>query len=465
MSSRPEARVRFAGRALAACLLALGGGAFGLAGWGGAAAAAGVATEQGARDAAEPAPAVARFRKGINLNPWFTKPAIVGTWSRDPVADFTYPPEPFPTFSSLSYAADLAKMRAAGFDFVRAPISPGPFLAMTRDARVAAFENIGEVLATARSSGLDLMIELHAGSMISYERIVGDARLRAIYVETVLDMISVYSRFGFEHTLFETINEPSTDCGDPDWEEFQREIVGAVTTRFPEARLAVTGSCWSSVNGLVALDVSDLPVARDNLYATFHYYSPFSFTHQGNTWAGDPGNQLATGLVWPADGGDPEGAIARIRADAPRAENFEIFGQAGIEDAIRVARDYYASGAGPDSISSDFDRVTDWARAAGVPADRIILGEFGVLKRERKWLGADDASAARWIAAVRGAAEARGFGWSMWSYDEGMALTVANGSLVWHQHIIDALGLAMPVGPSGDQAGDRSGGRSTERRP
>ncbi|WP_181164625.1 glycoside hydrolase family 5 protein [Amaricoccus solimangrovi] len=380
------------------------------------------------------------FERGINVNPWFTKPRAQKPGSKPVVfADPAYP-----AYTAESYRADLEKIAAAGFDFIRVPISPGPFLPMDPDKRRAAFANIRTVLETARAQGLDIMLNIHAGSTVSYAAIAADEGLREQYIASLLDLIAVMGDLGFEHVLFETINEPSSVCDDPVWPIFQRQILEAVAAASDEARMVVTGSCWSAIDGFVLLDPAELPLDPERLYYTFHYYSPYVFTHQGNSWSGDPGNRVVTGLAWPAARGDLESARARILEVAPKTEGYARFGEAATRQALDLADRYYASNAGPDFIATDFDRVADWARAHDIPADRIILSEFGVLKRERKWQGADIDSAARWVGAVRQAAEARGMPWAMWSYDEGMALTVADRDIRWHGELVEALGLKSP---------------------
>jgi endoglucanase len=64
--------------------------------------------------------------------------------------------------------------------------------------------------------------------------------------------------------------------------------------------------------------------------------------------------------------------------------------------------------------------VAAWA-ADHARGREIYLGEFGVYK------SADPASKRRWIAAVREAAEKRGWSWAVWDYNDSFGVRDAQG--------------------------------------
>jgi endoglucanase len=100
----------------------------------------------------------------------------------------------------------------------------------------------------------------------------------------------------------------------------------------------------------------------DALVATFHYYSPFRFTHQGASW-------IDGAATWRGTRWGSEADRARVRDD--------------LGDAAA------------------------WARAAGVP---LFLGEFGTLETAPL----DDR--ADWTQCVRETAESLGIGWCLWDF-------------------------------------------------
>ena len=63
------------------------------------------------------------FRRGVNLWPWFSLTREFPA----PREDYAWPP--FQDQRPVPRTSDLVRLRAAGFDFVRIPVDPGPFMA------------------------------------------------------------------------------------------------------------------------------------------------------------------------------------------------------------------------------------------------------------------------------------------------------------------------------------------------
>src|SRR5262249_33926773 len=129
----------------------------------------------------------------------------------------------------------------------------------------------------------------------------------------------------------------------------------------------------------------ELPEQDRMLIATFHYYLPFHFTHQGAEWA--KGSEKWVGETWTAT---PE----QLKA-----------------------------------LRADFDKAADWAKKHDRP---VFLGEFGAYQK------APMDSRVRWTDAVAREAEARGFSWSYWEFGAGFGIyDPAAGS--WREPLRDAL--------------------------
>ena len=72
-----------------------------------------------------------------------------------------------------------------------------------------------------------------------------------------------------------------------------------------------------------------------------------------------------------------------------------------------------------ETIESQFAPLAEWSRLHGAP---VILHEFGVLHFK-----APRASRLAWLKAVRETAQAKGFGWAHWDYDQGFGLLDETG--------------------------------------
>ena len=78
-------------------------------------------------------------------------------------------------------------------------------------------------------------------------------------------------------------------------------------------------------------------------------------------------------------------------------------------------------------MARDFAQASAWAKANGVAAQQVLLGEFGVSRTTGPYVGAAEADRLLWLATVRTAAERAGFGWCLWSYSGPVGMTLANG--------------------------------------
>ena len=82
------------------------------------------------------------------------------------------------------------------------------------------------------------------------------------------------------------------------------------------------------------------------------------------------------------------------------------------------------------ALQAAFDTVYRWADAHGdMP---VLVGEFGAFE------AADMASRVAWTAAVRRAAEERGFGWAYWEFGAGFGVYDRDAG-AWRQELLDAL--------------------------
>ena len=75
---------------------------------------------------------------------------------------------------------------------------------------------------------------------------------------------------------------------------------------------------------------------------------------------------------------------------------------------------------------------------------RILLGEFGALRTDERYVAAPAADRARYIRDVREVCEAAGMPWAFWNFFDGMGLTIDDCSREFDPAIVAALGLRDP---------------------
>ncbi|WP_454762119.1 glycoside hydrolase family 5 protein [Caulobacter segnis] len=181
--------------------------------------------------------------------------------------------------------------------------------------------------------------------------------------------------------IFEIMNEPGGPVTPKQWDLYWREAL-AIIRQSNKARNVIIGPPCS--NSFRCLDMLRLPETDRNLIATFHYYEPLEFTHQGTTWNSQ--YKDLRGVAW------------------------------GTPDDLR-------------QLERAFNTVHKWSLKERRP---ILLGEFGAYET------ADMAFRVQYTAAVARAAEAKGFGWAYWQFLMNFALYDL-GEKEWVDPLVNAL--------------------------
>lgn len=242
----------------------------------------------------------------------------------------------------------------AGFDTVRIPIAwsnhADPHAPYPIDDDF--FARVDEVIAQGLAANLTVIINVHHfhGLMRTPDQF-----------EPMLDVLwaQIAERYADypDRLVFEIINEPHGKMTTERVDLMNERLVEQIRQTNPDRWIIVTGADWGNIDHLL----KSSPPADDRLIATFHYYDPFNFTHQGAHWIKNPPKR---GREWgsQSERRDLEQAIARAAA----------FGE-----------------------------------AQGLP---LFLGEFGVFGE----VPVDQRAA--WTKAVRQEAEAAGISWCVWDF-------------------------------------------------
>lgn len=385
------------------------------------------------------------MKRGLNLDMWTTWPDE-DRWGDAAVI------LPFPEWRKSLAEADLARLKADGFDFLRMPVDPAPFLSdKTQKLRERLYAS---VLASARMvnrAGLKVVVDLHlvpsgAGGGIGAVEVLNDARLFDAYLAVVREMALTLSGEDPAMVALEPMNEPVLDCEGTDlWPDRLRRLHAAARAAAGRLTLVLGGACYSSAEALERLDPR--AIADDNVIWTFHSYTPFLLTHQGATWAGDfiP---YVTGLPYPLDAvprAELDAAVAaireRIEADAPWSRRAGLLAYLDEQIAEVESRDRLDA-----LMDAPFEKVAAWAQRNGVAAQDITLGEFGMIRQE---YGNPHVVPPRHRAAyVRdmiARAEARGFSWSLWSYGGAFGVVEAFGGDRAEPDVLEAIRELPPA--------------------
>jgi len=380
------------------------------------------------------------LRRGVNVHNLLSWPESTGEG-----ASFAYAWPPFRGPDHSISNAELARLTGLGFDYLRVTLDPGIFLA-TKGAR---FDELTEIaVATARrliSAGFSVIVDLHptdANPAYGPRSVVDavDGPIFRAYANVVEKLAGAFDKLPHDHVLFEMMNEPwlDTPAEMKRWQEMMPLLHAKARSAAPDLPLVVTGARWSDAKALMQLDIT--PFKRSNVFYTFHYYDPHTWTHQGVD--SDAETRHLSGLRWPPDRGNVSAVTKSAAIHAEEATSSAGFSVAAREK--RAAKDalaaYFRTGHTPERIAEDFAAVGQWAKDNGIASDRVFLGEFGCVGTA---LGQPLPDRIPWFAAVRAAAEANGFPWALWVYKGYGGMALVSGEQV-DRPLADAIGLRNP---------------------
>ncbi len=305
---------------------------------------------------------------------------------------------------------------------MRLPVDPAPFMVFKGEQLNAVYQMLFDAIERIRSAGMKVIVDLHPNSrhpVWGQNAVIAglEAPTFTAFSNAVEDVARHLSRFPASDVALELINEPRLKCKGADqtlWQQMLKALIERARAGNSEITLIVTGACISTPDGLLAPDPTMLG-DRSFIY-TFHYYEPFTFTHQGAQFIPWPDKYL-DGVPWPAKGRPIEQPLADLARNVQTMNLDEPARQTALAGASNNLEKFYASNAGPDLIEKRFAAVAAWATQHQIPPNRIFIGEFGVLRHQGNAPGARCADRARWLADVRSAADRYGFSWSYFNYD------------------------------------------------
>ena len=380
-----------------------------------------------------------RLQRGMNLWPWFSL-------TREfPAPQTTYDWPPYQPDRAIPTREDLTALHEAGIDFVRMPVDPGPLLAFSGERRATLIDAVMRAVEMALSEDLSVIVNLHPNAATHHwnpTNLVGDvqAPLLGRYLGLVREFAAKLSSFDPARVAFEPVNEPPQRCVSADWMIIQSELLRTARGAAPSLTLVATGACGGMISGLEALN----PISGDaNVIYTFHFYEPYVFSHQGAPWmTSEPMYRYLNMVPWPSSAGSRQRTLTAVAARLAADQNISATERREIAAVIeQVLTQYFDARPDRRFLASYFERITMWADRHEIEHDRVLLGEFGALRTDRRYIAAAALDRARYIRDVREVCEGAGMPWAFWNFFDGMGLTVDDQTRQFDPDIASALDL------------------------
>lgn len=287
------------------------------------------------------------FRRGINLGNHFENTPQPGVEFPDPMQEWYY-----------------TRIPELGFDHVRLPVK---WSAHTDDEngfriRPSFLAMVETAVQRLLESGLEVVLNIH-----HFREAMDDPEGHQDKIYAIWRQLAQHFRSYPETLIFEVMNEPTWKADAEAWNRVQNRTVALMRESNPTRRIMIGGIDYT---GLFALDKLVPPENDPSLIASFHYYFPLEFTHQGAAWS--PTYKDIRDVRW-------EGTPAEVE----------------------------------DIRKGIFEHAVSWSRRYNIPMN---LGEFGALST------ADMESRARYTRCVRKTCEEFGISWSYWEFNKGFGI-------------------------------------------
>lgn len=315
---------------------------------------------------------LAALARGFNLPGWLEGPT-------------THRPDP----------AVLARLHARGFTHIRLPVG-AERLIEEFSARGEAARTLAELdfaIDMLTRLGYSVSIDMHPGDRIGHLEVTDPQRAFGLLEGVWRQLAHRYAARSPDRLFFEVLNEPTV--GWAIWNEQGPRLAAAIRREAPLHTIIFGHPDYQRIDALAKV----APLLDTNVVHAAHFYDPMIFTHQGLDWSDDPLRYLRK-VPFPARLTDPPvvalvNELARQGRDASvalvKTWLQEPWTEARVDGAIAVAGAWSARHQRP-----------------------VIINEFGVLAWQ-----ADPTDRARWLRAVRSAAERACIGWTHWDYADG----------------------------------------------
>jgi hypothetical protein len=373
------------------------------------------------------------FRRGIGIS-------HVMAWAPlepAPSKSFVFPPF---SYSQAAFARELGVLRRTGFDFVRFAVDPGPFLQWQDSRRDDLDRMLLSQVRLILANDLSVIVDFHPSDMhpdYLAEKIAAGAQapLFKAYLRLLARTAALLDGLHSTRVALEIMNEPPPRANA--WRPMRDAAYSTIRREAPRLLLVLDGGEEGNLEGTTALD----PPGEDaSVLFSFHYYRPWQFTHQG---LAGMAAQYLTDVPYPAQARPMQESIAATAATIAGANLAASQKLQASQTARNNLESYRASAFDRATVAIDFDKMARWARDHSVPAQRIILGEFGAMSNEQRGLPTRPAERLRWLTDVREEAEARGFAWAAWVHSGsiGFSLVKHDGSAELDPGVLQALGF------------------------
>ncbi|HPA18203.1 MAG TPA: cellulase family glycosylhydrolase [Verrucomicrobiae bacterium] len=216
------------------------------------------------------------FEHGMGIGGWLTNykrfNVLPDKWK------MSLSPGDYEHFATYITKADVENIASFGVDHVRLGFDQIVLEEKPCVFRERTFCRVDDFVAWCRESGLNVVLNLHKaiGNYCDVPEpvaLLDDAGLQDRFVALWLEFERRYHGDG--GVVFELLNEVK-NVDPAAWNALAARTIGEIRKVNPTRKIVVGSTCWNACQKLKDLRLFD----DENVIYTFHFYSPFEFTHQ-----------------------------------------------------------------------------------------------------------------------------------------------------------------------------------------
>ncbi|MBK1877370.1 cellulase family glycosylhydrolase [Pelagicoccus mobilis] len=213
--------------------------------------------------------------QGVNLSHWLSQRGPDREW---------------PDSNDFFTAADVALLASQGWDHVRLPIEESIMWKKNGKRNKEAFETLDTVITWIEAAGLKAIVDLHIVNSHHFNAVHdgGENTLftseasQELLCDLWRDLSSFLNKWDNDFLAYEVLNEAVADEHDQ-WNFVIAKAINAVRELEPNRPIVVGSNRWQLASSFPFLR---LPSNDPNLILSYHFYSPFRFTHYQASWVG-----------------------------------------------------------------------------------------------------------------------------------------------------------------------------------
>lgn len=209
---------------------------------------------------------------GVNISHWLSQRS---SRSPDPRQYFT--------------EADVAFIAEQGFDHIRLPIEESVMWTDNGEPDATAFETLDRTIGWIQEAGLKAVVDLHiinshhfnASNNEGENTLFTEPASQDHLIDLWTELSARLKKWDTDFLAYEILNEAVAEDHD-DWNKLLAKAIPAIRELEPNRSIVVGSNRWQSVSTFPNLR---LPKDDRNIILSFHFYSPFFFTHYQASWS------------------------------------------------------------------------------------------------------------------------------------------------------------------------------------